>query len=320
MNIVSTRGLVALFLVVLGCGSLEDGMEQSRGAIAELGAIVVPGSAEEESIAPPETSVTAAAAVERFFWQQKPGLGTDVAISGGRWNSLYATAEWIIGRNTYNGGLRLYRWNQGAFAWDPSNGGAERGIAVQMGSLTPWVVNRHGEIWYLAQPTGNGSTGTWYRYPHLACARDIGASQSAVWALDCTVTGTTGTNYRIWQLTSTRAILDNAGGGAARIAVCDVPWIVSAAGIVYSKSTGTASSGTWQRRSTSKRARDISCGGGTPWITGWTHIQGGYPIEYLKGTTWTRVSGAATKIGANSFDYPWVINESYQIFQGLGFE
>jgi hypothetical protein len=308
-------GATVLCLVGLGCGALEEGpLTQSGSAEVQAARIVVPGAAEENLL--PSDVAVAPAAVERFSWDQKPGGAKDIAISGGSWYGI--TAEWVIGTPPVNGGHRLYKFDGVNDTWIPSNGGALRGIAVEFGTQKVWVVNDKGEIFYKTDP---GALGTWHLYRPLKCANDIAATSSTAWALGCTVTGTTGQNYEIWQLGPAAAIRDVTGGGAARIALCEVPWIVTASGTVYSRSNNSAQSGVWNRRSNSKKARDISCGYQGAWITGWAEVPGGHPIEYfdyLDSPTWRRVSGGARWIGTNEADLPWVVNNSGNIFKGLG--
>jgi hypothetical protein len=309
------RGATALCLVGLGCGALEEGgLDQSVSAEVQAAGIVAPGSAEEDLL--PSDVAVAPAAVEQFSWHRKLGGAMDIAISGGAWYGT--TAEWVIGTPKVNGGHRLYKWDGVHDTWAPSNGGAKRGIAVEFGTHKTWVVNDKGEIFYKTDP---GASGTWFLYPHLRCANDIAATSSTVWAIGCTVTGSAGINYEIWQLGPTAAIRDVTNGGATRIALCDVPWIVTASGTVYSRSNNSAQSGVWNRRSNSKKARDISCGYQGAWVIGWAEVPGGHPIEYfdyLDDPTWRRVSGGAKRIGTNEANLPWVVNAAGNIYEGLG--
>jgi hypothetical protein len=298
-------GLLALSFVVFGsaCGPIEDDQHE-MGLAATEGAAAV-----DESIP----------CCGAWNWSNVTGGGSDIGI-----DSSYQ-GVWVIGTLPYSGGMHVYRYNPNHSKdnpWDASNiGGRRIGVGADG---RPWVVKDGGEIWYLQTVKAFGSTdsatGTWIHQP--GCATDIGAgpSFSTTWYVGCQANSAG--NYAIYQVGFSGSITSD--GAAVRIAVSDqgVPWVVSAAGYVYQRTSTSALSGTWQTRSSGGMASDISVTSDTDVviITKTPNDKHGSEIKYRDGSAWTTVYGLGTSVatrgGIRYGGSAWLVNKQDNVYRG----
>jgi hypothetical protein len=305
-------GLLALCFGAFAsaCGPVEDDQNE-MGSAATEGLVAV-----DEAAVPPGATWT---------WTHVLGAGSDVAV-----DTTFGGGAWVIGTIAYggSGNYRVYRYNPyrdnaDKNPWDPSNIGGRR-ISVGADGH-PWVVGAGGEIWNLFSVKQFGSTdsatGEWVRQP--GCATDIaaGPDTTTAWYLGCQANSAG--NYAIYQVTFTGTTTSNGAG--VRIAVSDtgVPWVVSAAGYVYQRTSTSATSGTWQMRSSGGKASDISVSADDDvWIIAKTPVgdRHGFDIQYRNGSTWTSIGGLGTNIatwyGTRPEGHVWLVNNQDNVYDG----
>jgi peptidoglycan hydrolase-like protein with peptidoglycan-binding domain len=158
---------------------------------------------------------------------------------------------------------------------------------------------------------------TWVKVP--GCASDVGANEvGAVWVTGCT--RSPGAGYPIFQYNaSTNSFMSDVAGGLAVAVAVDsfgVPWVVSEAGNIFTRTTSTALSGSWIWRPGC--ARDIGVGhDGSVWIIGCDTVPGGHSISKWNGSNWDKTvdGGAAIFISVDSNGQPWVVNNGNNVFR-----
>jgi hypothetical protein len=330
MKIAKRSGLFVLVLLAGGCGDLGDplfpGEESLAIGEADPG---VPGAIVGEDNVVPADAAAAAAPISGLTWTQRPGGGTELGAEG-------LTNKWLVGANdwrdpatgqTIKGCFQIYKWS--GSTWLPSNGCGTR-IAVTRDTAVPWVVNHNGLIFYLPDAERGSATGAWVRYV-APCMSDIAAGPSGLgWAIGCDPDSSG--NSTIYKLYASGAIADRAGRGV-RIAMgphTGRPWIRTAAGIVYRRSSAGISQGEWVPFSTSGRSRELTVGvvfgaldeiiGERVWVVNRVEVSPttGWQIQYRDGSTWYTVNGAARNISTISGVLPWVTNKQNNIYQATG--
>lgn len=140
-----------------------------------------------------------------------------------------------------------------------------------------------------------------------------------------------GGNSTIYKLASMDYSVDRFGRGV-RIAMGPYtgrPWIRTAAGIVYRRSSAGISQGEWVPFSTSGRSRELTVGLVTEqdwpvservWVVNRVNVLGGSgtQIQYRDGTTWYTVNSGARNISTYSGTLPWIVSAQNQIYQATG--
>ncbi len=183
-------------------------------------------------------------------WIPTSGLARDVGTGGD--GTLPAGVPglptWVIGTNVVGHGWGVFHFENNSWFMD-QNGGVGARIAIGPGNV-PWVIDAMGAV--SAKPSGDPRTGTWVsRGAPGGAATDIavaGNTLNSVWAIGPTTFGDGaiyawegGSNPTAWDV-------DTAGGMANKIAVTPggVPYVVTNAGQVYRKQSGSAFSGFWE--------------------------------------------------------------------------
>jgi hypothetical protein len=304
--------LLALCLVATGtgCGTVENDQSET-GAPAEMSAALVPGAEPDGLAAASDADLPILGAT----WERITGGGYDIAAVDPSDNP----GTWVVGTIQYDGGYRIYRYNptKPTNPWDAADLGGVR-VSAEWITGRPWVVNNRGEIWYMqtakAEGSANSASGNWIHYP--GCAKDIGAgpSFSTTWYVGCQANSAG--NYAIYQVGFSGPITSD--GAAVRIAVNieGVPWVVSAAGYVYQRTSTSATSGTWQVRSGAGKASDIAVINTVPWVVSRLESdpKRGYYIQVRDDIAgWQLVNSAVTSIAVGN--YLWAVNKEHNVYR-----
>jgi hypothetical protein len=335
MKIVTRSGLLVIALAAGGCGDLENPVAAGEDSLLAAGE-ADPGVPDPGGGVPGAAAPAAAAPITALTWAHR-GTGKEI---GAEHRTLLGELPWIIGPNEWRdpatgqiigGCYQVYRLDPfGGLHWEPSNGCGKR-ISVERDTGIPWIVNHKGEIWYLRDAETGATTGAWIPY-NAPCVSDIAAGYQygKAWAIGCDFDSRG--NATIYNLSTVGALPDPAGRGV-RIAwgpSTGRPWMRTAAGIVYRRTAIGVSRGSWQALSTSGRSRELAVGltfsgdtgqpnGERVWVVNRVDNPNGTgsQIQYLDGTTWYTVNGAARNISARHGDFPWVINNEDGIFQAV---
>ena len=311
LRIASWARLPAIAVAAIGCGGPADDQSEpiDESALANE-TLTDPVTSGEAAAA--EDGVATAAAPPQMSWQRVAGGGSDIAGTN--------DGAWVIGTDAYGGtgNFRVHRWLDSESRWQASDRGGAR---IDAGSCDcrPWLVNYAGQVWH---KTTCSPTGGWETRSSWGCAKDIGVGDScnglpradAIWIIGCDRVGTAG-NYAIYEIRDNQRI--QAAGGAVKIGVGDdrVPWVVTAAGTVYRRTSTSASSGTWEQMSASGRAYDIAPDTGrNTLIIGRSSTTGGFRVEVLHNGAWAYTGGAGFHISSGW--YAWLTNEDRRIYRG----
>jgi peptidoglycan hydrolase-like protein with peptidoglycan-binding domain len=141
-------------------------------------------------------------------------------------------------------------------------------------------------------------------------ATDIGlGADGSAWIVSMTPTAG-GYTIRKWNTATANWTTAVGNGGALRIAVSPsgVPWVVNDAGLIFQRSSSSASSGTWQPRPGC--AKDIGIGAnGSVWSISCTFTgDGGYLVQHWNGANWVLDStgSAGYNIAVDAAGKPWI--------------
>src|SRR5579859_7992415 len=225
---------------------------------------------------------------------------------------------WMIG-SSGNGNHSILHYDQPSADWVTTDGLATR-IAVGQGGQ-PWVVNAAGSVFRrLAGPTSLVD-GSWQSISGVA-ASDIGVgADGSVWVLDTTpasgghgiwlLTGTSGSGASVvgtWRQVDGAALAISVGPDGQ-------PWVVNAAGSIFSRMRGGASNsyadGTWT--SLAGAASDIGVGSdGSVFVIGTNATIGGFGVLKLVSGAWQTVAGSngGVRIAVDSRAEPVVVDKS----------
>jgi peptidoglycan hydrolase-like protein with peptidoglycan-binding domain len=176
---------------------------------------------------------------------------------------------WVVAQSNHN----VWKLSSSG-GWD--NVGADAGRIAVGGNGWPYVTAGWGDgsIWFYNSATPGA--GTWQQMPGGGCARDIGASpagigQNAVWVIGCD----SGANGTIWKFESACGCWVQASGNgwASSISVDagGFPWVVTANGDLFRRTTTYTSAGTWEKivdGSIGVLASDVGAGPAPFWTTG----------------------------------------------------
>jgi hypothetical protein len=330
MKIAKRSGWFVLTLLAGGCGDLEDPLMpgEQRLAIGDADPGVPGAIVGGDAVVPADAAGAAAGPVATLSWTNR-GFGFDIGAEGDTDKWALDAAYWrdpATGQ-VVTGCYQVKRWN--GSGWTLSNGCGKR-IAVARDTGVPWVVNHRGLLFYLPDAARGSATGAWARYDNdLPCVSDVAPGFSGNgWAIGCDFDSRG--NASIYKLGSTDYIVDPMGRGV-RIAMgpkTGRPWIRTAAGIVYRRSSAGPSQGGWVAFSTSGRSRELTLGvvygqildsiaDERVWVVNRVTVLGGSgtQIQYLDNGTWYTVNGGARDISTYSGAFPWIVTAQNQIFQ-----
>jgi hypothetical protein len=333
MKIAKRSGLFVLALLGGGCGDLEDTLAPGEESLvigeSDPG---VPGAiVGEDDVVSVGAVAAAAAPINALTWTFRQ-FGFEIGAEGADQLDKWAldSAFWrdpATGQ-VVNGCYQVKKWN--GSSWTLSNGCGVR-ISVTRDTGVPWVVNHRGLLFYLPDAARGSATGAWVRYDNdLPCVSDFAPGFSGNgWAIGCDIDSRG--NASIYKLAATDYSVDPRGRGV-RIAMGPYtgrPWIRTAAGIVYRRSSAGISQGEWVAYSTSGRSRELTVGvvydptvldrivGERVWVVNRVAVPGGSgtQIQYRDGSTWYTVNGGARDISTYSGTFPWIVDAQNQIYQ-----
>ena len=127
-------------------------------------------------------------------------------------------------------------------------------------------------------------------------------------------------NYLIKKLVGTWQ--QEAGfAGAVRIAVSPqgIPWVITAAGEIYVRTSKDPATGTWQRRTGCGKEIGIGANGDV-WLVGCTPTYGGYFVHKWNGTSFVRenANAGAVRIAVGPTGIPWVVPSDGSVWRRRG--
>jgi hypothetical protein len=153
----------------------------------------------------------------------------------------------------------------------------------------------------------------WQQLP--GCATDVGVGTGGgVWVTGC---GAVPGGFSIHQLTGGGTTWTSAPGGAVRIAVGpdNVPWITNDQGVIFRRTSSSATSGSWQILPGC--AKDIGVGAdGSAWVVGCNPVSDGHAIYKWNGSAFVQSGNQGAKaIAVGAGGEPWIVTDSALMFR-----
>lgn len=146
----------------------------------------------------------------------------------------------------------------------------------------------------------------------------IAATDIAVGANGTTwITGTNplGGGYQVYQYTGNSFAPTDGGGVRVAVAPDGKPWVITSEGLIFRRTTNTASSGSWEQIG-GQLASDIAVGGnGAVWITTKTPLGGGFQVAKFNGSGWDLTDGGAVRLAVGPTGVPWVVTSAGIVFR-----
>ncbi len=202
-------------------------------------------------------------------------------------------------------------------------------VRVSSNGGSPWIVQDDGDIFQWQ--------GSWVQRP--GCATDIGVGGDfSVWIIECG-----GFPFKKWN--GSAFVADSAGilgfgTTGLRISVGplypavnspNVPWVVSAAGPIYRRTSNSTSTGSWALLPGGGAGKDIAVSAnGYTWLIGTDTRPGGHSIYAwveqnpsgdgfptpVDRHEWRYVGGEATNIATTNTGLPYVIDSNGTAYSG----